>query len=91
MKLNKKSGAVLAATATAFLMSGAAMAPASAATDGNVHCYGVTVCKGNSACKTATDACKGKNACKGHGFVSVSTDACKAIGGRETEMAKKKG
>ena len=89
MKLNKKSGTVLAATAAAFLMSGAAMAPVSAATDGNVHCHGVTVCKGNSACKTATNACKGKNACKGHGFVAVSAEACKAIGGSETE--KKKG
>jgi len=84
MKLNKKSGAVLAASAAAFLLSGAAMAPVSAADKGNVHCFGVNVCKGNSACKTASNACKGQNACKGKGFVAVSADACKAIGGSET-------
>lgn len=85
MKLNKKSGAVLAASAAAFLMSGAAVTPASAAKDGNVYCYGVTVCKGNSACKTSTNACKGQNACKGNGFVKMSAEACKAIGGSTEE------
>lgn len=86
MKINKKSGAILAASAAAFLMSGAmttADAGKHGAKDGNVKCYGVTVCKGHSACKTASNACKGQNACKGKGFVKVSAQACKDIGGSE--------
>ena len=82
MKLPKTSGATLAAAAAAFILSGTVMAPVSSqAAEKNVQCFGVNVCKGKSACKTANSACKGQNSCKGKGFVSVSAEACAAIGG----------
>lgn len=84
MKLTKTSGATIAAAAAAFIMSGTVVAAgemAHAAAGKNVHCYGVNVCKGKTACKTAGNACKGQNACKGKGFVAISKEACDAIGG----------
>ncbi|MCF6198513.1 MAG: hypothetical protein L3J67_03790 [Hyphomicrobiaceae bacterium] len=90
MKLTKTSGAAVAAAAAAFIVAGAA-APVMAGDMGhgaagkNVHCHGVNVCKGKTACKTAGNACKGQNGCKGKGFVAVSADACAAIGGKTDE------
>ncbi len=86
MKLTKTSGATIAAAAAAFILSGTVMAPTSVqAAEKNIHCFGVNVCKGKTACKTAGNACKGQNGCKGKGFVAVSADACAAIGGSTEE------
>ncbi len=84
MKLTKTSGAALAAAAAAFILAGpvAPSANAGEKAEKNVQCFGVNVCKGKSACKTANSACKGQNKCKGSGFVSVSAEVCDAIGGK---------
>lgn len=84
MKLTKTSGAAIAATAAAFIMSGAVsnIAQAEAPAEGTkVPCYGVNACKGTSACKTSANACKGQNACKGTGFIKTTKHECKAKGG----------
>jgi len=81
MKLTKRSGATIAAAAAAMMISGAVVAPVSAAEKGDVHCYNVNACKGKTGCATASNACKGQNACKGKGWVAMSKDACDAIGG----------
>jgi hypothetical protein len=45
-----------------------------------VKCQGGNACKGQSACKSATNECKGQNACKGKGFVNTGTTIeCTAI------------
>ncbi len=90
MKLSKTSGAAIAATAAALLLTGAVgVTSAQAGKEGKVHCYGVNSCKGTSACKTASNACKGQNACKGKGFISLSEKECKAKGGTTTEPKAK--
>ena len=80
MKITKKSGTALAATAAILLMSGAVTTPAPAA-DNFEACLGVNACKGKGACKSASNACKGKNACKGRGHVKMTKAQCDAIGG----------
>ena len=80
MKIAKKSGAALAATAAILLMSGAVSTPAPAV-DNFYACSGVNACKGKGACKSGSNGCKGKNACKGKGFVKMSKAQCDAIGG----------
>ena len=86
MKHIGKSGALLAAAAFSFAVSGATIAPVQA-DEAKVHCVGVNSCKGQSECKTASSSCKGQNGCKGKGFVDVANeDECKTKGG--TVMAK---
>ena len=80
MKIAKKSGAALAATAAIMLMSGAVSTPAPAA-DAFHACLGVNACKGKGACKSSHNGCKGKNACKGQGMVKMTKAQCDAIGG----------
>lgn len=81
MKQFGKSGAVLAAAALSFAVSGAVMAPAHAE-EGKIHCVGVNSCKGQSACKTANSSCKGQNACKGQGWLEMTAADCTAQGGK---------
>ena len=86
MKLSKTSGLTIAAAAAALLFSGTAVvAPTSAVAMENVKCFGVNGCKGQGACKTATNECKGQNGCKGKGFVLLSTADCTAQGGTTTQ------
>lgn len=77
---------------TASTMTGAALALAAAglfaslptqvvAEEAQVHCYGVTSCKGQNDCKTAENACKGQAVCKGHGFKAMTKTECDAAGG----------
>jgi hypothetical protein len=80
MKLNQKSGASIAMTAAALLISGALMSSAAAA-DAKGKCTGVNGCAGKSACKTATNDCKGQNACKGKGWVEMTQEECTSAGG----------
>lgn len=82
MKLSKTSGAVLAATAAAFIVSGTVLSTTVKAADATVHCFGVNSCKGQSACKSGDHACKGQNSCKGQGFVDLSAADCTAKGGK---------
>lgn len=84
MKMSVASGAVLAASAAALVLT-ATTAPVAYAAGEKVHCYGVNSCKGTSACKTASNACKGQNECKGHGFLVMPKSECLAKGGSLTE------
>ena len=81
MKLNPKSGATIAMTAAAMLVSGTIATSALAAGGTTGKCFGVNACKGKSACKTAQSDCKGHNACKGKGWVSMTDSECAEKGG----------
>jgi len=82
MKLDSKSGATLAAAAATLFLAGATVSavstPAYAATG---KCMVGNACKGQSACKGASNSCKGQNACKGQGFSVTSEAKCAATGG----------
>ena len=82
MKLDSKSGATLAAAAATLFLAGATLSTLStpaAAAEGK--CMAAHACKGQSACKSASNSCKGLNACKGQGFSTMSEAQCKAKGG----------
>jgi len=86
MKTKTLSGAVLAtAVALAFTVSAvnAADTPSPSTQAAQIKCLGANSCKGQSACKTATNDCQGKNSCAGKGYI-ITTDAksCAAKGGR---------
>ena len=81
MNSKRKFGTIAMAAAAAALFSTAPITVAQAASDANIHCFGVNKCKGHNDCKTAENACKGHAACKGHGFVTMSKHACEEIGG----------
>jgi mercuric ion transport protein len=53
-----------------------------AAQAGEIACYGLNSCKGQSACSTANNACNGQNECKGQGFINIAEKQCYAQGGR---------
>jgi hypothetical protein len=56
---------------------------ATAAFADGVKCGGTNACKGQSACKSATNSCKGQNACKGQGWTESGTSLeCGAKGGK---------
>jgi hypothetical protein len=48
---------------------------------GTVKCQGVNSCKGQGACKSATNSCQGKNGCKGQGSVEMTAKECQEKGG----------
>lgn len=79
MKSTAATGAAIAFAAAAMFagMSGTVVA----AEEAQVHCYGVTSCKGQNDCKTAENSCKGQGACKGHGFKAMTKAECDAAGG----------
>jgi hypothetical protein len=76
------SGAPLAAAAALLLVAGCSSydkSPQSA----EVQCSGINPCKGQSACKSASNSCKGLNACKGQGWVATSSaEECTSQGGK---------
>ena len=82
MKLDSKSGATLAAAAATLFLAGAVVSTGSAPANAAMgKCMAANACKGQSACKGASNSCKGLNACKGTGF-SMSTPAkCASTGG----------
>jgi len=76
------SGASLAAAAALLLVAGCSTydKPAQSA---EVHCFGINACKGQGACKSATNSCKGQAACKGQGWLpTASAEECTAKGGK---------
>jgi hypothetical protein len=81
MKLNQKSGARIAMTAAALLVTGA-LASAAMAETVKGRCFGVNGCKGQGACKSAQNDCKGQNACKGKGWLSMLQSECEDAGGQ---------
>jgi hypothetical protein len=82
MKLTQKSGATIAMTAAALIISGATLIAAASADTVKGQCFGVNGCKGQGACKSAKNDCKGKNACKGQGFLSMSEEDCNGQNGQ---------
>ena len=90
--INSKLAGLIAASATALALGGAAFAAdAPSGSSGSavgakdmVHCYGVNSCKGQSDCKSGNHDCKGQNDCKGQGFKAMTAKACKTAGGSLT-------
>ncbi len=68
MTTRRKFTKLAMATAAAAMFSAAPITAVQAASDANVHCFGVNKCKGHASCK-------------GQGFVSMSKHACEEIGG----------
>jgi uncharacterized membrane protein len=76
MKLTQKSGARIAMTAAALIISGATLIAAASADTVKGRCFGVNGCKGQGACKSAKNDCKGHNGCKGQGWLSMTDEEC---------------
>ncbi len=70
------------------MLAGAIAAPVQAAEEAKGHCVGANACKGQSACKGASNACKGQNACKGKGYTEMSAEECAKVEGAKFEPAK---
>lgn len=72
---------------TAAMLFGSAMFSVNIvhAEEATVQCGGVTGCKGQSDCKTATTACKGQNNCMGQGFKSLTKTECERRRGKIIE------
>src|SRR5205085_11727007 len=82
MKLNSKSGATLAAAAATLFLAGAVVTTGSSPAAAAGKCMAGNACKGQSACKGASNSCKGQNACKGQGFSATSEKQCAAMGAK---------
>lgn len=78
MQKSIKFSSVAMAAAVAVLFSAAPLATVHAADAAKVKCEGVNGCKGQSACKTASNSCQGQNSCKGKGFLTLSKADCDA-------------
>jgi hypothetical protein len=76
LNATKTTGAAIAAAA-ALLFSTLTISTASAE-EAKIECKGVNSCKGQSACKSATNECKGMNSCKGQGFLELTKKECDA-------------
>jgi hypothetical protein len=75
------SGAAIAMAAAGLFMSGAVVAPATAADDTKVQCIGVNACKGKSECATDKNGCATQNQCKGQGWLTLTEKECRTRGG----------
>jgi hypothetical protein len=82
MKLTQKSGAKIAMTAAALIISGATLIGAATADTVKGRCFGVNGCKGQGACKSAKNDCKGLNSCKGQGWLSMTDEECNGQNGQ---------
>ena len=90
MKLNEKSGARMAMTAAALIVTGAVLIGSASATEIKGRCFGVNSCKGQGECKSSVNDCKGKNAGKGQGWLGMLQQDCTNSKGRwETGALKK--
>jgi hypothetical protein len=88
MKPVCRSGASIALAAATLILTGAAVAPLSHAEEAKGQCVGANACKGQGACKSASNDCKGHNACKGKGFLVMTQSACDKIKGAHFEPVK---
>ncbi len=68
----------LVASAVAGLFAAAAPGVVSAKETAKVKCAGITGCKGQGQCASATSSCKGMNDCKGKGWIESTEKDCKA-------------
>lgn len=86
--MDKKLIGVTIATAAALTFASSPLTSAFAqGAMGDVKCYGINSCKGQSACKTTQNPSgPGKNSCKGQGLKMVSSEKdCTDAGGKLTE------
>jgi hypothetical protein len=88
MKLVCRSGTSIAVAAATLILAGAAVAPVSHAAEAKGHCVAANACKGQGACKSASNDCKGHNACKGKGFLAMTKEDCDKIQSATFEPAK---
>jgi hypothetical protein len=84
MKLDRKSGAALAAAAAVLMMS-ATVPVAPAVADYKVKCFGLNSCKGHGQCKSLGNSCAGQNSCKGKGFLMMGKATCLSKHGSLTQ------
>ena len=76
------SGASLAAAAALILVAGCSTS-SSTTQSAEVMCSGINACKGQGACKSATNSCKGQAAGKGQGWLpTASAEDCTSQGGK---------
>jgi hypothetical protein len=81
-KMRVISGASLATAAALLLVAGCSTS-GNTTQSAEVQCSGINACKGQGACKTATNACKGQAACKGQGWLpTASAEECTSQGGK---------
>ena len=80
MRSKTLMGAALA-TAAGLVFTTASVTTAQAA-EAEVKCMGINGCKGQGACRTATNGCSGQNTCKGQGVTMTSHEHCTAKGGK---------
>jgi hypothetical protein len=59
----------------AAAVSAAPVGSTNAGDQAMVKCVNSSSCKGQGACKQATNSCKGQNACKGQGFTMQKSQA----------------
>lgn len=82
MKSKSLQGVMYATAAAALFVGGIVSAGTAQAEEAKVQCGGVTGCKGQSDCMTATNACKGQNSCMGQGFKFMTKAECEKKGGK---------
>jgi hypothetical protein len=82
MRKSTLTGAVLA-TAVALMFAGTVVRAADDGSSAKVKCVGANSCKGQGACKSASNDCKGQNGCKGKGFSMMGSEKeCQDAGGQ---------
>ncbi|MBL8650033.1 MAG: hypothetical protein JNL35_06475 [Sphingopyxis sp.] len=92
MTKNKLAG-LIAASATALALSGAAVAGEAhgakkVGANDEVKCYGLNSCKGTSDCKTEASSCKSASGCSTAGNDCKGANACKGQGFKKVAASK---
>lgn len=62
--------------------------PENKVSTGDISCWGINSCKGQTACATAFNSCTGQNSCKGRGFIYVPAKECSRKGGKPLEQSE---
>jgi hypothetical protein len=73
--VNASAMAVIVAGLFAAAAATAAPVGSPAGDHAMIKCVNSSSCKGQGACKQASNSCKGQNACKGQGFTMQKTQA----------------
>jgi uncharacterized membrane protein len=88
--MSAKSPPIATAVALLFMSSAGVARADNGAGVGQVRCFGINSCKGQSYCATVKNGCAGQNACKGKGWLKVSREECSAKGGQIFPEEEKK-
>lgn len=77
----KTKNKIRLAIGAASLISGAVVSSVAVAGEEDLgRCTGANTCKGQSACKSASNDCAGQNSCEGKGWIKVDKETCDATG-----------